>query len=130
MKRGWILAALMAAALTVSGCAALVFGTGAGVGVYSYIEGELKRAYPADFERTLAASLATLEHLKIRVEDQSSDGIKTTIQAKRADGKPVTLKITRLTPRVTEVGVRSGFIGLWEKEVSELIHTTIAQRLE
>ena len=121
---------LFAAVLAATGCAAVVVGTGAGAGVYSYIEGELRRAYPADAERTLAACLQSLESLKIRVEQKTADGITTTIQAKRANGAPVTVKTTKLAPRVTEVGVRAGVIGLWDKQVSELIHATIAQKLQ
>jgi hypothetical protein len=129
MKRGRTLAILLAAAVILGGCAALVVGTGAGVGVYSYIEGELRRAYPNDVQQTLAACRDTLAQLQIRIENQTSDGIQTTLQAKRPDGTPVTVKVTMLSPRVTEVGVRSGVIGLWDKQISELIHTTIAQRL-
>ncbi len=129
MKRGWILAVLLAAASITSGCAALVVGTGAAAGVYSYVEGELRRAYPNDAQETLAACRQTLEQLQIRIENETTDGIKATIEAKRPDGTPVTVKATMLSPRVTEVGVRSGVIGLWDKQISELIHSTIAKRL-
>jgi len=33
-------------------------------------------------------------------------------------------------PRITKVSVRSGMVGIWDKNVSELIHASIAQRLQ
>ena len=129
MNRGIIAAGLLALVLLTGGCAALVVGAGTGAGVYSYVEGELRRAYPADFSSALAATEQALAHLKIRVESKAADGITTVLKAKRTDGTPVTVKVTRVSPRITEIGVRSGIVGLWDKNVSELIHATIAQRL-
>ncbi|MDD2605754.1 MAG: DUF3568 family protein [Desulfobacterales bacterium] len=129
MKREHIFAGLLALALLTTGCAALVVGAGTGAGVYSYVEGELRRTYAADATVALDATHQALEHLKIRIESETSDGITTLIKAKRPDGSPVTVKVSLVSPRVTEIGVRSGFVGLWDKNVSELIHATIAQRL-
>jgi len=129
MNRRIVTACLLGLVLLTNGCAALVIGAGTGVGVYSYIEGELRRTYPADLSPALEATEQALKHLKIRVESKTSDGITTLLKAKRTDGTPVTVKVTEVSPRITEIGVRSGFVGLWDKNVSELIHATIAQRL-
>ncbi|MEE4607743.1 MAG: DUF3568 family protein [Desulfobacteraceae bacterium] len=129
MKCKSIVALLLALALMTGGCAALVVGVGTGAGVYSYVEGELRRTYPADFTPALDATQQALDHLKIRVESTTADAMTTLLTAKRSDGSPVTVKVTQLSPGVTEIGVRSGFVGLWDKNVSELIHATIAQRL-
>jgi len=129
MKRGRIIVGLIALALMTGGCAAVIIGAGAGAGMYSYFEGELRRAYPADVDRAMDACLQTLDSLKIRIESKETDGVTTTLKAKRADGTPVSVKVTMLSPRGTEIGVRSGFVGLWDKDVSELIHASIAQRL-
>jgi protein-L-isoaspartate O-methyltransferase len=129
MKCKSIVALLLALALLTGGCAALVVGAGTGAGVYSYYEGELRRTYPADFTSALEATRQALDHLKIRVESTTADGMTTLLKAKRSDGSPVTVKVTQLSAQVTEIGVRSGFVGLWDKNVSELVHATIAQRL-
>jgi len=129
MNRGIVAASLLALLLLTGGCAALVVGAGTGAGVYSYVEGELRRAYPADFSSALAATEQALAHLKIRIESKTADGVTTLLKAKRSDGTPVTVKVIRVSPRITEIGVRSGVVGLWDKNVSELIHATIAKRL-
>jgi len=125
-----LLPAMIVILMLTTGCAAIVAGAGAGAGVYTYFKGELIRAYPQDANRSLEACLAALDKLKIRITEQSAAGITTTVKGKRADATPVTVRLTILAPRVTEVGVRSGVIGLWDKQVSELIHATIAKRLE
>lgn len=114
-----------------AGCAApLIVGVGAGTGVYSYMNGELKRAYPASLETSLAAVTDSLESMKIKVEKKESDGVQTAVSAKRPDQTPVTVKLTMLAPRLTEISVRTGVVGLWDRKVSELIHASIAQRLQ
>jgi len=129
MKSTSIIIVLLSAMTVFTGCAALVAGTAAGVGVYSYVNGELKRSYPESFEKVYAICAETLESLKITIEEKSSDGISATINAKRADGTPVWVKVFMITPKITEVSVRSGVVGVWDKKVSELIHASIAQRL-
>ena len=113
-----------------TGCGAIIAGTAVGLGVFSYHQGELKRSYPETYGKTVEICLDTLKDLKITVESKESDGIKTKIIAKQTDGTPVTVKVVNLAPRITEVSVRSGIVGVWDKKVSELIHATIAKRIQ
>ncbi|MDD2315871.1 MAG: DUF3568 family protein [Desulfobacterales bacterium] len=114
-----------------AGCAApVIVGVGAGTGVYSYMNGELKRAYPASLETSVAAVTDSLASMKINVEKKESDGVQTVVSAMRPDQTPVTVKLTILAPRLTEISVRTGVVGLWDRKVSELIHASIAQRLQ
>ncbi|MDF1591521.1 MAG: DUF3568 family protein [Desulfobacterales bacterium] len=129
MKTISMIAALLACIIVFTGCVALVAGTAAGVSVYTYINGELKRSYPESFDKIYAICIDTLEGLKINIEEKESDGIGATINAKRVDGTPVWVKVFMITPKITEVSVRSGVVGVWDKKVSELIHASIAQRL-
>jgi hypothetical protein len=129
MKPTLKLVALLAGLLLFTGCAALIAGTAAGVGVYTYVNGDLKRSYPESYEKTYAICLETLESLKIQIEEKESDGISAAIRGKRADESPVWVKVVMIAPKITEVSVRSGVVGVWDKKVSELIHASIAQRM-
>lgn len=120
---------LILSLITCTGCAALVAGAGAGAGVYTYVSGELKRTYNAPFDKAVSDSLAALQKLKITFLDKRSSGITTTIDAETSDGAPVTVIITILGTNLTEVSVRTGVVGYWDKKVSELIHAQIAKRL-
>jgi len=115
--------------LITAGCAAVVGGAVAGAGVYSYMNGQLTRSYQAPFDKTNQVCTETLKSLKIAITDETSDGINATITGKRTDGTPVTVETVMIEPEITEVSVRSGVVGIWDKKVSELIHASIAQRL-
>ncbi|MFC1817307.1 DUF3568 family protein [Thermodesulfobacteriota bacterium] len=130
MKSKFMILLLSACYLMATGCVALIAGVGAGAGVYTYMKGELKRSYPEKFDKTLKICEDTLKRLKITVEAKASDGVKTTIKAKRTDDTPVMVKVIMIAPKITEVSVRSGIVGVWDKKVSELIHASIAQRLQ
>lgn len=113
----------------VSGCAALVVATGAGTGAYTYINGELKRSYPTPYTRTMEVCTQILNDLNMPIKAQSSDGVRTTIATERKDGTPMTLQITIVGLEVTEVSVRTGVVGYWNRDLSQQFHEFISRRL-
>jgi hypothetical protein len=112
-----------------AGCAAIVVGAGAGAGTLAYFEGELKKAYEADYDKTVKACSDALSGLKIPVTEKPSDALQTIFRAMRPDGTPVTVKAVRLNEQVTEVSVRTGIVGLWDKNVSLQIHESIRREI-
>ena len=130
MRRTLIILILLGCQLFTTGCPLFVAGVGVGAGAYTYVKGELKRVYHAPMDRALQASTASLNSLKITTDKEESDGIQNIIHAKRTDGTPVTLKLVMLSPTMTEISVRTGYFGYWDRDVSELIHATIAKRLQ
>jgi hypothetical protein len=113
--------------LTAAGCTALIVGAGAGA--YTYTAGELKRTYPVEFDATVTGSLESLNDLKIKHIATQATGLKTTITAERTDGTPVTVTVIMVAQRISEVRVRSGLVGYWDKQGSELIHATLAKKI-
>ena len=104
-------------------------GAGAGAGTLAYIKGELKKAYEADYDKTVKACSDALNSLKIPVTEKPSDALQTIFKAMRPDGTPVTVKAVRLNEQVTEVSVRTGMVGLWDKNVSLQIHESIQREM-
>jgi uncharacterized protein YceK len=129
MSRKWLAAVTVVCWGLLSGCAAVVVGTGAGAGAYTYINGELARSYPAPYRRTLEVSTRILNDLNMPIKQQTSEGERTTIETERRDGTPMTLKITIVGLDVTEVSVRTGRVGFWNRDLSEQFHDFISQRL-
>jgi len=116
---------LLVALLFIGGCAAIVVGAGAGAGVYTWVKGELIRSYAKDFAHTENATLQSLDYLKIIIDEKAQAGSETTIKARQSDGSPVTVNIRTIRYDMTEVAVRCGYVGYWDKKNAELIHATI-----
>jgi len=111
------------------GCAAVLVGAGAGAGAAAYVKGKLTRTYDAEYHKTVSASIETLGSLKIPITEKTDDELKTTIHAKRADGTPVSVEVVRTGPGQTEVGIRTGTVGVTELRASEQIQDRITERL-
>lgn len=124
-----LLPLILSLCLVTSGCAVVLVGAGVGAGTFAYINGELKRDYEFDYDGTVKASSDALNSLKIPITEKTSDALKTIIKAKRPDGTPVTIKTVKLNQAVTEVSVRTGRVGFWDKDVSLQIHESIQHNM-
>ncbi|WP_419662551.1 conserved uncharacterized protein, DUF3568 [Desulfosarcina variabilis str. Montpellier] len=125
MARSVLLVGLLLVLSIITGCAALVIGAGAGAGVYTYVKGELISAYAADVNQTYDATIQSLNYLKIAVDEKKQENDATLIRAHQNDGSPVTVRMRATDNNMTEVAVRCGRIGFWDRKTAELIHVTI-----
>jgi outer membrane protein OmpA-like peptidoglycan-associated protein len=117
--------------LGLYGCAVAVVGAGAAgaAGAFSYFSGKLTKTYAAEYHKAVRASSDTLEKLKIPIAETIADELKTEIKARRPDETPVDIEVVRIDQDHTQVSVRTGSFGLWDKRVSEQIHGYIDQNL-
>ena len=102
----------------LSGCAAVIIGTGVGVGTYTYLKGDLKRSYQVRFEKILDVCASILNDLNQPVLKKTTDGEKTIIETKRKNGSPQTITVSISSVDWTEVSVRTGVFGYWNREFS------------
>lgn len=128
LKRLYLLMVISHLLLT-TGCIAVVVGAGAGAGAFAYFDGQLSRTYKANYETTYRVCKSILRDLNQPVLEEKADGIQTTIKSQRTDETPMTIKITIIDPRWTEVSIRTGFSGVWKKQISEQFHEFIAERI-
>lgn len=126
---------VLIAQLATGGCEIValgVAGAGAGFGMYTYLEGELKHMYQANHEESIQAVMSALSELSMSFKDKNAYdiGTKTVIKAERKDGLPVVITIKSETVKVSEISVRCGYVGIWDKKTSEQVHSAIAQRIQ
>ena len=125
MARTTTIITLISALLLTAGCAAVIVGAGTGAGVYTWVKGELIRSYAENFNHTENTAIQSLEYLKLTIDEKNRTGHETTVKARQSDGSPVTVKIRTLGDGMTEVAVRCGYVGYWDRKTAELIHATI-----
>ncbi|BBO71710.1 hypothetical protein DSCA_56400 [Desulfosarcina alkanivorans] len=125
MARTTTIITLLSAFLLTAGCAAIVVGAGAGAGVYTWVKGELIRTYTESFDHTEKTAIQSLNYLKITIDEKNRTGHETALKAHQSNGSPVTVKIRTLGDGMTEVAVRCGYVGYWDRKTAELIHATI-----
>jgi outer membrane protein OmpA-like peptidoglycan-associated protein len=114
----------------IYGCAVAVIGIGAaGAGAFAYLNGKLTKTYESEYHETVRVSRVTLEELKIPVSETIADELKTDIIAARPDETPVTIEVVRIDPTHTQVSVRTGSLGVWNRKVSEQIQGYIDEAL-
>ena len=106
----------------------LCFSTIAGC---AEIYGKSIATYQSDYDTTVEASSDALENLEIPVLEEVSDELTTRFLARRANGIPVTVEVTRVDYNFTQVAVSTG-AGIdryLDREVSRQIHGFIRGRL-
>ncbi|MBI5675690.1 MAG: DUF3568 family protein [Nitrospirae bacterium] len=126
MKKRTMLALLLSSLIFFYGCAAVLLGVGAGVGIgaYKYVEGNLSREYPVAYTKAWDASNTALANLKIGVTNSLNNGTKGTIEAVQKDGAKVVLNLKDKGQNVTSISVRAGILG--DRKSAERIHNAIA----
>lgn len=129
LKRLYLLIVIMHLLLS-TGCIALVVGAGAGAGTFAYVDGQLNRTYQANYQTTYEVCKGILQDMNQPILEEKTDGTQTTIKSKRVDETPMTVKVRIIDPDWTEVSVRTGYIGLWKKQISEQFHEFIAERIK
>lgn len=110
----------------LTACLGVAVSTGCAV-----IQGKSARTYQLEYDAAVQASTDALEHLEIYILDEASDKLKTTILARRADGKPVSVEVKRVDRNFTQVAVSSGsgVDRFLDKNVSDQIHEFIRKQL-
>ena len=111
------------------GCATTMVGVGPGAvpGTYVYLTGELQGTYNTPMLTLWPKALAAMQDLRLTVDIKLMDALGGEIEARRADGTSVRVRLKTVGDRSTILGVRVGFIG--DREKAEYVHRAIQEQL-
>jgi len=114
-----------------SGCVATTaagVGAAAGVAGYKWLEGTMEKDYPCPFAQTWEATLAAVEHFRMKTVERKVSPMSGKIEATQPDGTLVRIEVEAKPNQITTVGVRFGYLG--SKDASMMFHNQIAQELK
>lgn len=122
-----ILAVLLSGiAFGASGCLLVAVGAGA-AGTVAYVKGELEATLSAGMDSSYAATLKALDQLQIVPTQKLKDSLSAEVTARTADDTKITVKLTRVDEKVTNLSIRVGVFG--DQEKSTTIYSRIKQNL-
>jgi len=107
-------AAILAAAMTAaSGCFLVAVGAAgaAGAGTVAYVRGELDASVGSPYDRVVSASDAAVGQLLFVKTRESRDALDTVFEARTAEDKKVTIKVSKEGDNLCRVEIRVGFFG-------------------
>jgi len=112
----------------LSGCAALVVGAAAGAGAYAYSTGKLTATLDAPLEASYDAARAACKALELRERSANKDAFEGKVDASTADNSDVTIRVTKLAEKSTQVTIRVGTFG--DEHKSSAILAEMRKRVE
>ncbi len=125
-----VISIIIGMTVLLSGCAGVfLLGAGVGAGAFSYIAGDLTRVYEADYQQSIMAGSKVMNH-NLNRKEETADELKTIIEGHLDDDTPVTIKVVYVEAGWTQIGVRTGYIGIDNLEKSKQMHADIAEELK
>jgi len=103
-------ALLLAMAVVLSGCAAVIVGAGAGAGV-AYKMGQMEATAPADLRATVTATDDAFAHLQLALVSKKVDAFGAEFIGRTALDHKISVKLTGMTDTATTVRIRIGVFG-------------------
>lgn len=119
-------------ALALQGCAAAVgagAGAAAGVAGEKYASGNLEATYPVGLQQAVTASQNAMQKSQIKVTETRMDRTRAELRGTRtADGEPVSINLTPLSPNSTKADIRVGKLG--DENAARVLNRLIFESLK
>ena len=128
--KGWLGALIIGIGMLISNCGGVILvGAGVGAGAFSYFAGNVIRVYEAEYQQSIEASTRVMEQFVFKGKEETEDGVKTVIEGYFDYDTPVTIEVVSVDSGSTQIGVRAGYFGNDNLEISEQLHTDISGEL-
>ena len=127
MKRNTCLQLILLAALPLIGQGCVVLALGAGAGTYAYISGKLSVVVQNNLQTTCTATRAAFNDMKITPTFEKCDSISGKYVAHNAQGKKITVMLSRTPADQTNLTIRIGTFG--NQQQAQTIYENIKKNL-
>jgi hypothetical protein len=116
------------ALLAVIGSASLLAGCSStpptSAGEYSTVRRSLKSTQDASLEKAFDAAKGAMSDLQFTLKEDRKDALAGVVKAERADKTAITIELTKITDKTTEVSIQVGSLG------DEALSRTILDKLK
>ena len=115
--------------LTLSGCAVVLLGAGAGAGAAgaTYVMGKLEDEIDAPVPKVQWATVAALKSLDLPVNMERGDKLAAELESETADQKKIWVSINSLTSSRSKLTIRVGLLGdeVRSRQILQAIRTRL-----
>jgi len=127
MKNVFVVAWLLGAVVTLSGCVGLLVGAAAGAGGYAWAKGALVKEFDVSAEKLTSAAVRGIKKLELPLEEEKTDHLSGYVRSKTADNQKIVIEVKALTEKRAELRIRVGLLGDLAK--SEMLLNAIKKNL-
>ena len=117
----------LCAAVMLSGCILAAVGAGA-AGTVAYVKGDLEVVESKGLDTVYAATKKALKDLELSVIQDNKDKIGATVVSRDSQDKKVTVRLTAVTDKSTEISIRFGTFG--DEAKSAMVYNKIKENLQ
>jgi uncharacterized lipoprotein len=100
---------------------------GAGAATYAYVNGQVESTLGAPYDKTWSATQAAIQDLEFKVTKTTKDALNAELDAKTAEDKSITIKLSHVSDTATKLTIRVGKFG--DKQISDAILDKIKKHL-
>ena len=113
--------------LTLSGCAVVLLGAGAGAAGATYVMGKLEDEIDAPVPKVQRATVAALKSLDLPVNMERGDKLAAELESETADQKKIWVSINSLTSSRSKLTIRVGLLGdeVRSRQILQAIRTRL-----
>ena len=127
MKKHTYSQLILLAVLPLIGQGCIVLALGAGAGTFAYISGKFSAVVPGDLSATCTATRAALKKMGIIPTFEKCDSLSGKYVAQNAQGKKITILLSRTPSDQTNLTIRVGPFG--DESQSLAIYESIKKNL-
>ena len=118
--------AMLAAAMWLSGCVAVVAGA-AGAGAVAYVRGQLEAPLDSGYDQAVTATDQAIQQLQFFKISERKDALDAYFTVRTAGDRKIDIRVVKIADGASKVLIRVGFFG--DEDLSMTVLSKIKENL-